>query len=165
MFSERVRRKLLHYRLIGECLGEMLRARHALLHRPFAETAKRLNLPLSTGRTLTEEERLVRQVRAALGAIRRRIPWHPTCLVRAVAVHQVLARRKITSDLVLSVTPASGKTVDAHAWLEAAGFVVTGQGEKARYVPIYTFSNAALSDAGSRNKPAVPEERAQPCSR
>ena len=165
MFTERIRRKLSHYRLIGECLGEMLRVRQTLLRRPFDETAKRLNQPLRTTPHASEQERLVRQMRGALAAIRRRIPWEPTCLVRAVAVHQVLARRKITSDLVLSVTPASGKTVDAHAWLEAAGFVVTGQGEKARYVPIYTFSNAALSDAGSRNKPAVPEERAQPCSR
>ena len=165
MFSERVRRKLSHYRLIAECLGEMLRARQALLHRPFNETAKRLNLPLNGKHTPAEEERLIRQVRAALGAIRRRISWHPTCLVRAVAVHQVLARRKIASNLVLSVTPASDKTVDAHAWLEAGGFVVTGQGEKARYVPIYTFSNGLLSDAGDGNELLIPTERAQPCSR
>ena len=165
MFSERIDRKLLHYRLIGECLGEMLWARRALLHRPFDETAKKLSLPLRTSHTPAEQERLVRQVRAALGAIRRRIPWQPTCLVRAVAVHQVLVRRKVASSLVLSVTPASGKTVDAHAWLEAGGLVVTGQGEKARYVPIYTFSNAVLSDARDENQPVVPGERAQPCSR
>jgi hypothetical protein len=143
----------------------MLRARRALRHRPFDETAKKLNLPLSSAHTPAEQERLVRQVRAALGAIRRRIPWQPTCLVRAVAVHQVLVRRKVASKLVLSVTPASGKTVDAHAWLEAGGFVVTGQGEKARYVPIYTFSNAVVSDAGKANQLAVPAERVQPCSR
>jgi len=164
MFSKRIGRKLSHYQLIGECLGEMLRARRALLHRPFDETAKRLSLPLSTTHPPAEQERLVRQVRAALGAIRRRVPWRPTCLVRAVAAHHVLARRKVPSNLILSVTPASGKTVDAHAWLEAGGFIVTGQREKARYVPIYTFSNAVSSDAAGESKPAVPGERAQPCS-
>jgi len=165
MFSERIRRKLSHYRLVGECLGEMVLARRALLHRPFDETAKRLRLPLSPVHTPMEQERVVLHVRAALGAIRRRIPWTATCLVRAVAVHHVLVRRKVASSLVLSVTPASGKTVDAHAWLEAGGLVVTGQGEKARYVPIYTFSNAVLSDARDENQPVVPGERAQPCSR
>jgi len=160
MFSKRLRRKLAHYYLICECLGEMLRARRALRQRPFDETAKRLRMQLGRAHTLAEEERIVRQVRAALGAIRRRIPWTPTCLVRAVAVHHVLARRKVTSNLVLSVTPASGKTVDAHAWLEAGGFVVTGQSEKSRYAPIYTFSNAASNDA----RQVAPGERAQPCS-
>jgi hypothetical protein len=163
MSSKRIGRKLSHYRLICECLTEMLRTRRALLHRPFDETAKRLNLPLKTTHSPAEQERLVRQVRAALGVIRRRIPWSTTCLVRAVAVHQVLARRKVASNLVLSVTPASGKTVDAHAWLVAGGVVVTGEREKARYVPIYTFSNAVLNDAGD-GRPAVPRESAQSCS-
>jgi len=162
MFSERIRRKLSHYRLIGECLGEMLRVRQTLLRRPFDETAKRLNQPLRTTPHASEQERLVRLVRGALAAIRRRIPWEPTCLVRAVAVHQVLARRGISSDLILSVTPASGKKIDAHAWLEAGGMVITGGGEKARYAPIYRFSNAAANDDAV---PALPGERATSCSR
>jgi len=159
VFFRRVRRKLEHYRLVGECVIELLRARQAIKHRPFEETAKMLRQPLSAIQPPAEEERVVRQIRAALGAIRRRIPWQATCLVRAVAIHRVLARRSVASNLVLSVTPASGKTIDAHAWLEASGLVVTGQSEKARYVPIYTFSNAIDGNAPDRTG-----ERSQPCS-
>jgi hypothetical protein len=99
---------------------------------------------------------LVLEVRAAFGSIHRHVPWKPSCLIRAVAANRVLARRMIPSSLVLSVTPAKGSAVDAHAWLEACGVVVTGRSEKARYVPIYTFSNATCSEALA--------EREQPCS-
>ena len=156
---QRISNKLIHYCLIGECMWELLRTRRALLHRPFEETARVLNRPLPSIQAPTDPERIVRRVRGALGSIRRRVPWKPTCLVRAVAANRVLARRMVASNLVLSVTPASGKTVDAHAWLEAGELVVTGLGEKVKYVPIYTFSNARVED--ERDTFA---ERARPCS-
>jgi hypothetical protein len=159
MLLQRTGDKLVHYRLIGECVWELLRARRAILRRPFEETARTLSLPLSAMQTSAEPERIVRQVRRALGSIRRRTPWKFTCLVRAIAAHRVLARRMIASNLVLSVTPASGKTVDAHAWLEVGDVVVTGSNEKEKYVPIYTFSNAGSQD--ERNALA---ERTRPCS-
>ena len=166
MLYRRVRNQLTHYCLIGECLWELLRARRALRSFPFEDTARMLNLPLASVQEITEPERIVRQVRGALGAIHRRIPWRPTCLMRAIAANRVLARRMIASNLVLSVTPASGSVVDAHAWLETCGIVVTGRGEKERYVPIYTFSNApkTFRDARAEDIRSVPGERDRPCS-
>ena len=146
MFIQRIRSKGAHYGLIGECILELLRARRALLHQPFEETAHRLRVPLQSAPPVADSALAVRQVRAAFGSIHRWVPWRLTCLIRAVAAHQILARRGIASNLVLSVTPASGRTVDAHAWLEAAGIVVTGRHEKEKYVPIYTFSNSPSED-------------------
>jgi Transglutaminase-like superfamily len=160
MFLQLIRDKLVHYCLTGECLWELLRARQMLLRKPFDTTVKNLRRPLPVAAIPADAERVVRKVRGAMGSIYRWVPWKPTCLVRAVAARQVLARRMIVSDLVLSVTPASGKTVDAHAWLEAGGLVVTGRNEKAKYVPIYTFSNAA-GDAEQN----IAEEGTLPCSR
>jgi hypothetical protein len=158
MLLQPTRDKLRHYSLIVACLLEMLRARRRLRRRPFLETAELLKRPLEkTFSSIPETEQSIRLVRAALGSIYRHVPWKPTCLVRAVAANRILARRMVASNLVLSVAPASGQTVDAHAWLEAGGIVVTGRSEKAKYVPIYTFSNGTFSNAGT--------ERAQPCSR
>jgi hypothetical protein len=159
MLLQRIRGKVAHYGLIGECLLELLRTRHAISRRPFDETAQTLRRPLAAVDIPSEEERTARRVRAALGSIRRRLPWKPTCLVRAIAAHRMLARRGIASHLVLSVAPASGSMIDAHAWLEAGGLVVTGRDERARYMPIYTFSNARHPDEQS-----VQAERARPCS-
>jgi len=160
MFRQRIRDKLVHYCLTGECMWELLRARQMLLNKPFETTAKKLRRPLSTAAMPVDVEHVVCKVRGAMGSIYRWVPWKPTCLTRAIAAHQVLARRGIVSDLVLSVTPASGKAVDAHAWLEAGGSIVTGRGEKAKYVPIYTFSNAA----GEAER-EIAEERTLSCSR
>jgi len=123
-----------------------------------------LSVPLTKTLRSGEQDRLVRQVRGALAAIGRRIPWEPTCLVRAVATHNVLARRSVASNLILSVTPSSGIKVDAHAWLEVSGLVITGEDEKARYVPIYTFSNAVSNNAEGEDEPAGSRKRAEPCS-
>ena len=166
MLYRRIRNQLTHYCLIGECLWELLRARRALRSFPFEDTARMLNVPLASVQEITEPEQIVRQVRGALGSIHRRIPWRPTCLMRAIAANRLLARRMIASNLVLSVTPAAGITVDAHAWLETCGIVVTGRGEKARYVPIYTFTNAPAtsSKAGTKDVRNAPEERDRPCS-
>lgn len=150
----------MHYCLVGECIYELLRARTAVRHRPFAETAATLQQPLTEIRAPAEQIQVVLQVRWALGSIFRRIPWKPTCLMRAIAAQRVLARRRIASSLVLSVTPASGAVVDAHAWLEAGGIVVTGRNEKSKYVPIYTFSNAGSGPDCERTHAA---ERVRSC--
>ena len=160
MFLQRIRDKLIHYRLTGECMRELLRVRRILLHKPFNETARMLRQPLTEASPPIDADRTVRKVRGAMGSIHRWVPWKPTCLVRAIAAHHVLARRMIVSHLVLSVTPASDKAVDAHAWLEAGGLVVTGRREKATHVPIYTFSNAV-----GEMEQNIAEERTLSCSR
>ena len=146
MFIQRIRSKGAHFRLVGECILELLRARRALLHHPFEQTAQHLRAPLQSAPLTLDSALAVRQVRAAFGSIHRWLPWKPTCLMRAVAAHTILAKRSIPSNLVLSVMPGSGQTVDAHAWLEAAGTVVTGRHEKSKYVPIYTFTNSRVGD-------------------
>jgi len=70
--------------------------------------------------------------------------------MRAIAAQRVLARRQVASRLTLAVLPTTGVTVDAHAWLEAAGIVVTGRSEMERYAPIYHFSNDGGDDRCSR---------------
>lgn len=147
---QRIRGRLLHYRWVGECLLELLRAQWAVRHRPFAETAATLQQPLSAMCPPAERDETLSQVRWAMGSIHRRISWRPACLVRAIAAQRVLARHRVASSLVLSVTPASGAVVDAHAWLEAGDVVVTGRTEKSKYVPIYTLSNAGPGPDGKR---------------
>jgi len=145
-----LQKRLRHVCLTGECAFELLRARYMLRHRPFDRTAAALQSPLTEQCSPDRQPEIVRQVRSAMGSILRRIPWRPTCLMRAIAAQRVLARRQVASRLTLAVLPTPGTTVDAHAWLEAAGTVVTGRSEMERYAPIYYFSNDGGQNSCSR---------------
>ncbi len=57
-----------------------------------------------------------------------RLPFATKCLPRAVALHTMLRRRNLPSQLVLGVLDASlrGSLDDLHAWVESRGEVVIG---------------------------------------
>ncbi len=137
--------------LVAEAAIALLRAYALVRLWPFSNVARSLqSLPrCATG----PEEGIVtaRRVRGAIGTEGRRLPWRPTCLVRAVAAHAMLARRGVPATVVLSVAPRNEAVpVSAHAWLEAAGTVVTGGREMGRFTPIHRIGNeSANAGAGA----------------
>jgi hypothetical protein len=74
-------------------------------------------------------------VRRALRAAARRLPWRSTCLTKALAGRMMLMRRRTPSTLVFGVA-ASGQTVSAHAWLMTADGTVCGGREASRFRPL-----------------------------
>jgi hypothetical protein len=74
-------------------------------------------------------------VRVALRAAVRRLPWHTSCLTRAIAGHMMLAWRGTPATLVLGVA-SDGKTISAHAWLMTADGCVCGGREAERFRPL-----------------------------
>jgi hypothetical protein len=74
-------------------------------------------------------------VRRALRAGARRLPWRATCLTKALAGKMMLVRRGTPSTLVFGVA-ADGRTVSAHAWLTTATGTVCGSREAQRFRPL-----------------------------
>lgn len=74
-------------------------------------------------------------VRHALRAGARRLPWRATCLTRALAGRMMLARRGARSTIVFGVA-AEGETVAAHAWLMTEGGAVCGGRIAPRFRPL-----------------------------
>lgn len=74
---------------------------------------------------------------ARLGANPARIAWalgvascfvpRPTCLVRALAAHRLLAKHGHTSDLRIGVAKSDAAGLAAHAWVECDGTVLVGR--------------------------------------
>jgi hypothetical protein len=75
------------------------------------------------------------RVGQAILAGHARLPWHTTCLVRAVAGRLMLRRRRIPSALILGVR-RDPEALAAHAWLTVADGVVCGGDEAGKYRPL-----------------------------
>lgn len=131
------------------CAVALLQAEWAVRYHSFAYTAERLSRSLGSGVTPADPLRVALDVRGALHSVCRRLPWRPTCLVKAIAAQSMLRRSHVPSVLVLSVSPSETPTVRAHAWLEAAGTVVTGRSEAEQYAPLYRFDNRAGLNPGT----------------
>lgn len=66
-----------------------------------------------------------------------RLPWHSTCLVRAVACQLLLLRRGIHGAAIrLGVRKAADGALEAHAWLLLDGAVLIGGEEAMGFVPL-----------------------------
>jgi hypothetical protein len=108
---------------------------------PFARIAGRIEGELGWAAPEAEAEQAAQRVAWAIAAAKHRIPWTIRCLALAVTANRMLARRGVPSRLWLGVKPAS-VSIDAHAWLIAAGRVVTGAASKAQYTPLHSLVTA-----------------------
>ena len=69
---------------------------------------------------------LERRVSNAIERAARIVPWRCVCLPQAMAGKLMLALRGYPSTVRLGVSRATG-VLQAHAWLEAGGTIVTGE--------------------------------------
>lgn len=68
---------------------------------------------------------LIDRIAYVVPRIGRRVPWRSDCLVQAVAAQRWLARYAIPSSIRIGGRTRANR-FDAHAWLVAAGTIVTG---------------------------------------
>jgi hypothetical protein len=95
---------------------------------------------------------LAREVSEAISRVGARTPWTSTCLARALAAAWLLGKRGVPVRLTLGVATPTGRregshgasvaTIDAHAWLEAAGERVTGESPGRDFQPLARFASA-----------------------
>ena len=84
-------------------------------------------------------------VGVALNRAAVRLPWHSTCLVRALAGRLMLMRRGVPSIVVFGVTKRM-EHIHAHAWLVAGNGTVSGGREGAGFQPIAAFQELNSED-------------------
>jgi len=109
---------------------------------PFNAIVKRVRSELRT--THTDDASIaIKQVKWAIGAAQRRIPWTIPCLATAIAANRLLARRGIPSEIRLGVRTSATANIDAHAWLVADGVFVTGAREMPQFEPLYALATKA----------------------
>jgi len=136
----RLRRRV----LVGSALG-ITRARLEAKMIPFRRIVQSLALGDENERvgreTPFDELEAVGWSTAVLSA---RIPWCRNCLAQAVAAKRYLNRKRIPSTLFLGVSTeatqgGSLKAIEAHAWIECDGRVLTGD-QQTEFQIIYSQS-------------------------
>jgi hypothetical protein len=115
-----------------------------LLHLPFRWLARWLGRHQSgleeSGVVLRADQRAAAlSVRRALLRLTPRLPWHTTCLVRAIAGRMMLGRRRLPSILYLGAQNSSTTEIAAHAWLRCGEVDVIGTVGAERFTPITAF--------------------------
>lgn len=65
-------------------------------------------------------------------------PFSATCLKKSLVLYAMLSRRGLAVELFIGAAKTGGK-LDAHAWLECQGRVVTGGPPAERYAPLWSL--------------------------
>jgi transglutaminase superfamily protein len=65
-------------------------------------------------------------------------PGRATCLKKSLVLYALLRRRGLEVELFIGAAKAGGK-LDAHAWLEHQGRVITGGPATERYAPLWSL--------------------------
>lgn len=68
--------------------------------------------------------------------VANRLPWHSTCLVRALAGGLLMRRRGIMGAVIRFGVKREAGALTAHAWLLLNGEILLGGEEAASYVPL-----------------------------
>jgi hypothetical protein len=120
--------------MIAEAILSLMIARF-LLFIPLRYILGRLNEGTWDGVVRPPDDPEAYLIGRALALSARRLPFHCTCLVRALAGRAMLRRRRIAHVVHFGVAQQDGN-FSAHAWLTAGGGTVTGGREAIGFVPI-----------------------------
>ena len=103
---------------------------------PFRRIVRLAQSPLrAAGENSVDLDRL----RRAIEAWARRVPWRAMCIQCALALHLLLRRRGIASELHYGIRKAAERPLSAHVWLSVDGVTLIGGEAAAEHVPVATF--------------------------
>jgi Transglutaminase-like superfamily len=105
---------------------------------PF-ETLRRLltRIPYRAPRRLQVEDGAIGRIVDAVDVLSRHFPILATCLTQALTTQVLLRRHGYPAELRIGVAHGSGGQLQAHAWVESEGRIVSGGVEDlSRYTPL-----------------------------
>lgn len=146
------RRPVSDWCLLVEALGTAAAAKWQIWTVPFARIAA--NFGTMGAETLHvvdgEKREVARQVSWAVQAVGRYLPQRVVCLPQAMAALRMLARRGVPTTLYLGVKPdeTNAAGMEAHAWLRAGNFTVTGKASRQGHVVVGMFACMARERDG-----------------
>ena len=124
--------------LLVEATGAVCVASLAVKLLPFKK-AIRLGSRASVPACSTSRADVLSDVRWAIDAATRNLPWNAVCIQRGLAAQWMLRRRGIDARLHYGLTNDHEKVLRAHVWVDALGETLVGGDEAGDYVRVATF--------------------------
>ena len=112
-------------RLIAEAVAVLAIAAFMIALFPFRRVAAHARRLEGAAAGRTEQLRLIGEVRWAVAACARRVPWRAKCLEQGFAAQWMLRRRSVPAVLHYGVARRDGELI-AHAWVRAGPVDVIG---------------------------------------
>lgn len=118
--------------LLVQALAALLLAALEVRFVPFRRIGRRLGVmqpPLPAAGPAAENDPAAaraRQIAWALSAAARRLPFDPTCLVRALAGRALCRRSGLAATVHFGAQSGQSGMAETHAWLDAAGVELVG---------------------------------------
>ncbi|HMG46785.1 MAG TPA: lasso peptide biosynthesis B2 protein [Allosphingosinicella sp.] len=92
----------------------------------FRTIASAAGRPSSAAIDEADGARLVRQVRWAVSACARRVPWRAKCFEQGLAAQWMLSRRNVVATLHYGIAKRDDQDLIAHVWVRAGPLNVMG---------------------------------------
>jgi len=83
-----------------------------------------------------QKEVLGKQIAKIVNGISWRLPFLSSCMVKALAAHQMLQKRGIPHSIHFGVHKSSPEKLEAHAWLSINQEVLIGAGGLGKYTEV-----------------------------
>ncbi len=119
--------------LLAEAIWHLAAARVQLATQPFPRIARGLGGFVTPGEARAaarpagpDEQAIAAMVGWAVTRAAWHVPFKAVCLPQAMAAKAMLARRGLPSVIHFGTRRGEALSLDAHAWLDAAGVEVTG---------------------------------------
>lgn len=116
-------------------------ARVMLIFVPFRKIAPLLGKSVTNGHTISTKTSLRPQrIRSAIRRAAAWSPWRTKCFEQALAGKLMLSCRNMSGIVFFGINKV-GDDLQAHAWLESEGVVITGGKEADQFIVIARFKS------------------------
>jgi hypothetical protein len=111
-------------------------------------------------RPMQQEEQILRnreieQLRWAVSAFSRNSPIRLVCFPQAIAMHAMLRRRHLTSEILYGVARTQEGNLLAHAWLRCVDRIWLGGEVSSEFTVLATWKPIDPVDARSKRRPTA----------
>lgn len=116
-------------RIALEALLYLIWIKYELYKYPFSSLVKKYALyPSETTESKSVDElKTIKTIGWAVSRLSERLPWKSLCLVQAMSVQRMLARRQISSVIYLGVAKEKNEGLKAHAWVKYGEYFIVGK--------------------------------------
>jgi len=148
------KRSLREWLLLAEAGLTLIVARFALKVLPTIRIVDWVRRPMQQEEQILRN-REIEQLRWAVSAFSRNSPIRLVCFPQAIAMHAMLRRRHLTSEILYGVARTQEGNLLAHAWLRCVDRIWLGGEVSSEFTVLATWKPIDPVDARSKRRPTA----------